>query len=67
MKTFKRLLRNFAFTFGLLLTVALVIVALAAPLLAPFDPNDQDTARRLEAPSHQHLLGLDDLGRDVLS
>jgi peptide/nickel transport system permease protein len=67
MKTFKRLLRNFAFTSGLLLTVALIFVALAAPLLSPFDPDTQDTARRLEAPSKQHVLGLDDLGRDVLS
>jgi peptide/nickel transport system permease protein len=67
MKTFRRLLRNFAFTSGLLLTVALVVVALAAPVLSPFDPDAQDTSRRLEAPSHQHLLGLDDLGRDVLS
>ncbi len=67
MKTLKRLLKNFAFTSGLLLTVALIVVALAAPLLSPFDPDAQDTARRLEAPSHQHLLGLDDLGRDVLS
>src|SRR2546423_14789394 len=63
----RRLLKNFAFTAGLLLTVALVLVAIAAPLLAPFDPNAQDTIRRLEAPSHGHLLGLDDLGRDVLS
>ncbi len=63
----KRLLRNFAFTSGLLLTVLLVLAALAAPLLSPYDPNDQDTARRLEKPSNQHLLGLDDLGRDVLS
>ena len=67
MKTFKRLLRNFAFTSGLLLTVALIFVALAAPILSPFDPDTQDTARRLEAPSRQHLLGLDDLGRDMLS
>src|SRR5438445_10858291 len=67
MKTFQRLLRNCAFTSALLLTVALVLVALAAPLLSPFDPNVQDTSRRLEAPSRQHLLGLDDLGRDVLS
>lgn len=63
----KRLLKNFAFTSGLILTVLLVLGALAAPLLAPYDPNVQDTARRLEAPSNQHLLGLDDLGRDVLS
>jgi len=63
----KRFLRNFAFTSGLILTVVLVLVAIAAPLLAPFDPSAQDTARRLEAPSKQHPLGLDDLGRDVLS
>jgi peptide/nickel transport system permease protein len=63
----KRFLRNFAFTSGLILTVVLVLIALAAPLLAPYDPDVQDTARRLEPPSHQHPLGLDDLGRDVLS
>ncbi|HVG24113.1 MAG TPA: nickel transporter permease [Thermoanaerobaculia bacterium] len=67
MKTFKQLLKNFAFTAGTLLTLLLVLGALAAPLLAPFDPNLQDTARRLEAPSQTHPLGLDDLGRDVLS
>jgi len=63
----KRFLKNFAFTSGALLTVALVLVALAAPVLSPQDPNAQDTSRRLEAPSKEHLLGLDDLGRDVLS
>jgi peptide/nickel transport system permease protein len=63
----KRFFRNFAFTSGLILTVVLVLVAVAAPLLAPFDPSAQDTARRLEAPSKSHPLGLDDLGRDVLS
>jgi peptide/nickel transport system permease protein len=62
-----RLLKNFAFSSGLLLTVLLVLAALAAPMLAPYDPIQQDTARRLEPPSHEHLLGLDALGRDVLS
>ncbi|HEX7708780.1 MAG TPA: nickel transporter permease [Thermoanaerobaculia bacterium] len=63
----KRFFKNFAFTSGLILTVLLVASALAAPLLAPYDPNVQDTSRRLEGPSKEHLLGLDDLGRDVLS
>lgn len=65
MKTLRRLLRNFAFTAGLLLTVALIVVALAAPIISPRDPYEQDTSRRLEPPSKDHLLGLDDLGRDV--
>ena len=62
-----RLLRNFAFTSGALLTIVLILVALAAPLISPFDPDSQDTFRRLEPPSREHPLGLDDLGRDVLS
>ncbi|HEX7155164.1 MAG TPA: nickel transporter permease [Thermoanaerobaculia bacterium] len=45
----------------------LILCALAAPLLAPHDPIAQETSRRLEAPSKEHPLGLDDLGRDVLS
>jgi peptide/nickel transport system permease protein len=67
MKVLMRLLRNFAFTLGLVLTLALVICAVAAPLLATHDPFQQDTSRRLEAPSDDHPLGLDDLGRDVWS
>lgn len=50
------------------LWLALVVAAaLAAPLLAPFDPAAQDLERRLESPSASHPLGLDELGRDVLS
>ncbi len=63
----KRLVTNFAFTLGAVLTIALIVVALAAPLLAPFDPDLQDTSRRLEPPSREHILGRDELGRDVLS
>jgi peptide/nickel transport system permease protein len=66
MKTFGRLLRNFAFVAGLVLTLVLVICALLAPVLAPHDPVEQKGAR-LEAPSDAYPLGLDELGRDVLS
>jgi ABC-type dipeptide/oligopeptide/nickel transport system permease subunit len=63
----RKLLKNFAFMIGLLLTAALLLMAIAAPLLSPYDPSAQDLARRLEAPSKEHPLGLDELGRDVLS
>jgi peptide/nickel transport system permease protein len=63
----RRLVKNFAFTSGLILTLLLIVTALAAPLLSQYDPFEQNTARRLEAPSREHLLGLDDLGRDVLA
>jgi peptide/nickel transport system permease protein len=66
MKTFRHLIRNFAFTAGLLLTLALVVCALLAPQLAPHDPL-QPAGARLEAPSDAYPLGLDELGRDVLS
>jgi peptide/nickel transport system permease protein len=67
-RSFKRkYLSNFALVSGAITTILLVVVALSAPLLAPYDPNAQDTARRLEGPSSDHILGLDDLGRDVAS
>jgi peptide/nickel transport system permease protein len=45
----------------------LVLVAILAPVLVPYDPIDVDPSRSLESPSVQHWLGTDDLGRDVLS
>jgi peptide/nickel transport system permease protein len=66
MKTLVRLLRNFAFASGLALTLVLVICAILAPLLAPHDPVMQ-LGPRLAPPSDEFPLGLDELGRDVLS
>jgi len=37
------------------------------PLLAPYDPLEQDAANRLAPPSREHLMGLDSFGRDTLS
>jgi peptide/nickel transport system permease protein len=45
----------------------LVVVSLLAPWIAPYSPIEQNTSRLLVAPSAQHWLGTDDLGRDVLS
>jgi peptide/nickel transport system permease protein len=46
---------------------ALVVVAAGAPLAAPYSPVAQDIANALQSPDGAHLLGTDDLGRDVLS
>lgn len=52
---------------GFAITVIAVIVAIFAPLIAPYDPVKTDLRAILQPPSAQHLLGTDDLGRDVLS
>jgi peptide/nickel transport system permease protein len=55
---------------GLVVLAVLLAGALLAPWLAPFDPNDQDVARRLTPPfrpGSPFLLGTDHVGRDVLS
>ena len=43
------------------------LLAVTAPVVAPYDPAQQDVRRLLEPPSSTHLLGTDDLGRDTLS
>ena len=52
---------------GALILVVMFTVALAAPLLSPYDPNAQDVLGRYGSPSREHLLGTDHLGRDELS
>jgi peptide/nickel transport system permease protein len=52
---------------GFALTLLLVIVALAAPWLAPYDPVSQNLPARLVPPTAAHWMGTDELGRDILS
>ena len=52
---------------GLGIIVIYVFTALFGPHLAPHDPYKQNLARKLEGPSLQHMLGNDELGRDILS
>jgi peptide/nickel transport system permease protein len=53
--------------FGLGVLVTLVLVAVFAPLLAPYNPNDIHLLDQLAPPSRQYLFGTDEVGRDVLS
>jgi peptide/nickel transport system permease protein len=52
---------------GLMLLAGFIVLALAAPLVAPYDPIAQDAAVRLQGPSLAHPFGTDNFGRDVLS
>ncbi len=69
----QELWRDKAGFIGMLLIAALLLMAVAAPLLAPHDPAAQDLRARLKPPAWSaqgtwnHILGTDHLGRDVLS
>ena len=52
---------------GILILLFLFAMAVFAPFLAPCDPNEQDLYQVLEGPTKEHLLGTDDVGRDLLS
>jgi peptide/nickel transport system permease protein len=60
-------LRDARIAIGGGLILVLLLLAIFAPLVAPYDPVLVDTAHTLEGPDRAHLLGTDDLGRDVLS
>jgi peptide/nickel transport system permease protein len=59
--------RNTLAMLGLLVVLALMLIAAAAPLLATYDPTAQNLAFRLQPASAAHWLGTDELGRDIYS
>jgi peptide/nickel transport system permease protein len=63
----RALRRNVLALAGGAVVVALAVVALLAPVLAPWDPHRPDVRKILAPPSREHPLGTDQLGRDVLS
>lgn len=63
----RRLLGRPTATIGLVLVVVVVSVAVLAPLIAPFRPDASDFRAILSPPTGTHLLGTDELGRDILS
>lgn len=64
---FQRLRRNYLATGGLFVLVAAVVVALFAPAIAPHNPKAISVMNALQGPSFEHLMGTDNLGRDLLS
>src|ERR671927_1268029 len=63
----RRYRRNLMALVGLVLVVIFVLVAIFAPLIAPYGYNDQDLTQTWQKPSAKHLFGTDDLGRDQFS
>ena len=65
---FRSSLRSWRVLLGLTVAGTLVLLAMLAPWVAPHDPTNQDLVNILEPPgTPSHLLGTDELGRDVLS
>ncbi|MGM0438719.1 MAG: ABC transporter permease [Bacillota bacterium] len=65
--TWKRLKRNKAAMVGLVMVIVFILIAIFAPFLAPYDPNEIDLTSVLKAPSGDHWLGTDYYGRDLTS
>ena len=63
----RALKRNRLALVGGAIVFCIFVLAIAAPLLAPWDPHRPDIRKILDPPSRSHWLGTDQLGRDVLS
>jgi peptide/nickel transport system permease protein len=63
----RRLRRNPWAVAGMVFLAVVVLAALLAPVISPYAPDAQDLFNRLSGPSAQHVLGTDELGRDMLT
>ncbi len=63
----RRIVRSPSAAVGSAVVLFILALALLAPLIAPYDPNLQETANRLMPPSTAHWFGTDGFGRDILS
>ena len=66
-ETWDNLRRSWGGMFGLSLIVLHIVIALASPYIVPIDPLMMESKTRNEAPSAEHIMGTDKLGRDIFS
>ena len=65
--TLSLLMRNRMAVAGAAVVAIWIVLAIVAPLIVPYDPIEQQVRLRLQGPSAVHVLGVDELGRDVFS
>ena len=63
----KKFMKNKLAVVGSLIIIVFVIMAIFAPIFATFDPNTTDLLNIRTSPNKVHILGTDDLGRDIFS
>jgi peptide/nickel transport system permease protein len=66
-RAWRRLLARRSTVLGLIVIVSFVVIAVSAPLIAPYDPTQQSWTSIRKAPSWAHWFGTDESGRDLLS
>jgi peptide/nickel transport system permease protein len=66
-RAWRRLRQRKSAMLGLVIVLALILIALLAPLIAPFDPTQQAYGHIRKPPSWRNWLGTDESGRDLLS
>lgn len=64
---YKKLSKNKAALAGAFIIIVIILLAILAPVIAPYDPTKMNPANKLQTPSAEHWLGTDDKGRDILS
>lgn len=62
-----RFYKNKLALFGFIVLLVYALMAVAAPILAPYDPLQMNPDKMLQTPSSDHILGTDQFGRDILS
>jgi peptide/nickel transport system permease protein len=66
-RAWRRLKQRKSALLALFVIVALILIAIFAPLIAPYDPTKQSWSAVRKAPSLAHWFGTDEVGRDILS
>ena len=66
-RVMKQLSRNKMAMLGLIILLVEIVLAILAPVIAPYDYSQMDILSMFATPSKEHIFGCDDLGRDIFS